>query len=115
MTEKAKSKPLMEEKSNTESLIEEKSKNENLNLEEKGKKCKKGKKKKKNRCALKGCKKKLKLTNMICRCKYIYCDKHRLPESHNCKWDPRSDNEIEKYKKNCCLNVTAHFSKIDKI
>lgn len=72
-------------------------------------------KKKKNRCAFKGCKKKLKLTNMECKCKNRFCDKHRLPESHNCKWDPRSDFEIENYKKKCCLNVTAHFSKIDKI
>jgi len=73
------------------------------------------KKKKKNRCAFKGCKKKLKLTNLECRCKNRFCDKHRLPESHKCKWNPKSITEIEQYKKNTCLNVTAHFSKIDKI
>ena len=73
------------------------------------------KKKKKNRCSLKGCKRKLKLTNIECRCKNRFCDKHRLPESHNCKWNFKSNSEIEEYKKNTCLNVTAHFSKIDKI
>lgn len=72
-------------------------------------------KKKKNRCFLKGCKRKLKLTNIECRCKHIFCDIHRLPESHNCKWDPKSNTEVEEYKKKTCLNVTAHFSKIDKI
>ena len=99
-------------------FLNENTKEENIKTE--NKQCEKNKgidkkKKKKNRCSLKGCKRKLKLTNMACRCKNRYCDKHRLPESHNCKWDPRSSVEIENYKKNCCLNVTAHFSKIDKI
>ena len=102
-----------------DNLLNENTKEENTKTEnkqdEKNKSVEKKKKKKKNRCAFKGCKKKLKMINLKCRCKNRFCDKHRLPESHDCKWNPRSDAEIENYKKNCCLNVTAHFSKIDKI
>ena len=50
--------------------------------------CKKKKtkkrKKKKNRCSFDGCNKKLKLTDFPCRCKNIYCAKHRTQESHDC-------------------------------
>lgn len=89
-------------------------KNENIGKDKTTTKNKKNKKKK-SRCSFDGCKKKLKLTNLECRCKNRFCNKHRLPECHNCQWDPRSNDEIKKYKKDCCLNVTAHFSKIDKI
>ena len=68
------------------------------------------------RCSHPNCKKKLTIINSYsCRCNLFFCDKHRLPESHNCKWNPKSNSEIENYKKKCCLNVTANFSKIDKI
>ena len=40
------------------------------------------KKPKKKRCPI--CKKKLKLTDMECRCGNIYCLEHRLPEAHCC-------------------------------
>ena len=43
------------------------------------------KKPKKKRCPI--CKKKLKLTDMECRCGNIYCIEHRLPEAHNCTFD----------------------------
>ena len=33
------------------------------------------------------CNKNLKLTDFECRCEYIYCIKHRLPESHNCNYN----------------------------
>tara|TARA_Y100000996_G_C22416523_1_gene599550 strand:+ start:73 stop:267 length:195 start_codon:yes stop_codon:yes gene_type:complete len=33
------------------------------------------------------CKKKLKLTDMKCRCGYKFCSSHRLPEQHNCTYD----------------------------
>lgn len=42
------------------------------------------KKKKTNRCFFKGCKKKLKLTDIMCHCKHTYCSLHRLPHQHNC-------------------------------
>ena len=88
--------------------------NKNKDMKEENNKIK-NKKKNKNRCAFKGCKKKLKLINLECKCKKRFCDKHRLPESHNCEWNPKSNSEIENYKKKCCLNVTAKFSKINKI
>ena len=45
---------------------------------------KKKRKKKKNRCSFDGCNKKLKLTDFPCKCKKIFCVKHRMQESHNC-------------------------------
>lgn len=42
-------------------------------------------KKKKNRCA--ECKKKLGITPFECKCKQLYCTKHRYAEDHNCTYD----------------------------
>ena len=42
--------------------------------------------KKKNRCFHVKCKKKLKLTDIICDCKNTYCSLHRLPHEHNCSY-----------------------------
>ena len=56
-------------------------------------------KKHKKRCALPLCKKKLKLTDYECRCHRIYCQKHRLPEMHECSIDYKllnHDSFIEK-------------------
>ena len=44
-------------------------------------------KKKKNRCAMKGCKKKLTLMAYTCQCDKKYCALHRMPEDHNCSFD----------------------------
>ena len=48
-------------------------------------------KKKKSKCSYKNgknkCKKKLKLTDMSCRCGKRFCSTHRLPENHNCSID----------------------------
>ena len=46
----------------------------------------KKKKKKKKRCNFEGCRKKLTLTDMVCKCKCenIFCSAHRLPNNHNC-------------------------------
>ena len=38
-------------------------------------------------CNLEHCKHKLKLTDFKCRCKFIYCTKHRPPEFHSCMFD----------------------------
>lgn len=46
--------------------------------------------KKKNRCSFPNCKKKLKMTDVKCRCMNIYCPIHRLPESHHCDFDHKS-------------------------
>lgn len=46
--------------------------------------CKQDKKQKRKRCHFDGCRMKLKLTDLECRCINRYCSKHRLPESHEC-------------------------------
>lgn len=40
-----------------------------------------------NKCNHIECNKKLKLTDLSCRCKKIFCSIHRLPESHHCAYD----------------------------
>eukprot|EP00039_Didymoeca_costata_P028432 m.21046 g.21046 ORF g.21046 m.21046 type:complete len:172 (-) comp7016_c0_seq2:80-595(-) len=56
--------------------------------------------KRKDRCFLKGCKTKISLiqqqTNM-CQCGFIFCDKHRLAESHDCDFDhqQRGKSQLE--------------------
>ena len=40
-----------------------------------------------NRCNAKDCKKKLKLSDMECRCTKRFCIVHRLPETHECTFD----------------------------
>ena len=35
------------------------------------------------------CKKNIGLLKFSCRCGYVYCNKHCIPESHNCKFDYR--------------------------
>ena len=58
---------------------------ENLqNNQESNNKEVKKRKKKKNRCSFDGCNKKLKLTDFPCKCKKIFCVKHRMQESHKC-------------------------------
>ena len=40
-----------------------------------------------NKCNHIECNKKLKLTDLSCRCEKRFCSKHRLPESHQCIYD----------------------------
>jgi predicted nucleic acid binding AN1-type Zn finger protein len=49
--------------------------------------------KKKKRCSLQGCKKKLKITCFKCRCGLKFCDNHRLPEMHMCVFDFKENRE----------------------
>ena len=70
---------------------------------------------KKKRCTLLGCKKKLKLTDMNCKCKNRFCSLHRLPETHNCSWDPKNENEMNIYKEKSGLNQISVFSKMERI
>ena len=84
-------------------------------LEKKNKGKKHTSKKKKKRCALDGCRKKLKLTDMDCKCKNRFCSIHRLPETHNCSWDPKSKNEIKIYKEKSGLNQISMFAKMERI
>ena len=43
------------------------------------------------KCQHEGCKIKLKLTDLNCRCEKRFCSIHRLPESHNCDYDFKKD------------------------
>ena len=43
--------------------------------------------KKNKKCSFQGCKKKISITSMKCRCKKKFCEKHRLPEQHECSYD----------------------------
>ena len=44
-----------------------------------------------------------------------YCQKHRLPESHTCSWNPRSADEMQQYVKAACLDKSIRFSKLESI
>ena len=70
---------------------------------------------KKKRCSYDGCKKKLKLTDMPCKCKKCFCNIHRLPETHQCSWDPKSKTEMEIYKEKTGLNTKSTFKKVEVI
>ena len=72
-------------------------------------------KSKKKRCAYINCHKKLQLTDMSCHCKSIFCYLHRLPETHNCSWNPKDDIEMSKYKDMAGLNHAILCSKMERI
>ena len=55
--------------------------------------------KSKSRCSFQGCNKKLKLTDLQCRCNLKYCQLHRLPEKHNCSYDIMSEEKKRLKKK----------------
>jgi hypothetical protein len=42
------------------------------------------------RCSHVDCNKKLKLTDMACRCEKTFCGLHRHAETHNCTFDYKS-------------------------
>jgi predicted nucleic acid binding AN1-type Zn finger protein len=46
------------------------------------------------RCDFPECRKKLKLSDMECRCGKRFCLKHRLPEDHVCSIDYKNVNPI---------------------
>ena len=45
------------------------------------------------RCGFDGCKKKLGLTDMACRCESTFCGVHRHSEDHGCTFDYKKENE----------------------
>ena len=49
----------------------------------------------KPRCFMDGCNKKLKISDMECRCDNRYCLKHRLPEEHNCSVNYKNVNPLK--------------------
>ena len=57
------------------------------------------------RCSVKGCKRKINsLDELIatCRCGGTFCNKHRLPEMHECQHDFKINKE-EFIKNNLCV------------
>jgi len=57
-------------------------------------------KKKQSRCQIDNCKKKLSpvIKTLSCRCEKTFCSQHRLPESHNCRFDFIEDNKKKNIK-----------------
>ena len=57
---------------------------------------------KKTICCLEGCRKKLKIIDLTitCKCGNQYCEKHRVPEAHNCSFNYRQEDlsKIERMK-----------------
>ena len=70
-------------------------------------------KKRKKRCNLIECRKKLKLTDWTCCCEFTFCYLHRLPEKHFCIKDITKRSK-ERYSKNVILGG-GEISKICKI
>ena len=60
------------------------------NMDNKSKVITKSKEKKK-KCF--DCNKKLGLLDYSCKCSNFYCIKHRLPETHNCKFDYQKEGK----------------------
>tara|TARA_B100001093_G_C26529855_1_gene885533 strand:+ start:115 stop:354 length:240 start_codon:yes stop_codon:yes gene_type:complete len=52
------------------------------------------KKPKKQRCAFLGCRTKITLLDMECKCKNKYCIIHRLPENHKCNYDFKTEGKL---------------------
>ena len=52
--------------------------------------------KKRNICSKNDCKKKLKLTDIACRCGFKFCSIHRYAEKHECTfdWKKKGRNEL---------------------
>lgn len=52
-------------------------------------------KKKKSRCACKGCNKKLQLfeKEITCKCEQNFCFTHRMPLAHMCTYDYKNEEE----------------------
>ena len=49
------------------------------------------------KCFERECVKRLKITDMKCRCGKTYCSLHRLPENHKCEFDYKlKQDEIKK-------------------
>lgn len=58
------------------------------------------------------CEKKVKILGFDCKCGNHYCLKHRLPESHNCKFNHSLNHRnILKEK----ILIDCNFKKIEKI
>ena len=59
-----------------------------------------------NRCSLDGCVKKVGLVPFICRCEKEFCQKHRIPETHQCIFDYKTDGKRKLDEQNKCIAFT---------
>jgi len=66
--------------------------------------------KNKKRCF--NCNKKVGLTGIECRCKYVFCSIHRYPEAHNCSFDYKSSERAVLLER---VPGGGQFSKLDKL
>ena len=62
-----------------------------------------------NRCFT--CNKRVGLTGFKCRCEYVFCGSHRLPEEHHCDFDYKTAGR-ELLTKNNPLVVPAKLNKV---
>ena len=67
-----------------------------------------------DRCQHVDCNKKIPLMMRVikCKCNLLFCSKHRLPETHNCKYDYKLN---KKEMDNAIYNMKCQNSKIKVI
>jgi len=70
-----------------------------------------GEKKKRSRCVLDSCKRKVGLTGFDCRCGGLYCWEHRYSDKHNCKFDYKELGQ-DQIRKNNPIVVGEKIQKI---
>ena len=46
-----------------------------------------------NICNYEGCNRRLKLTDIECKCNQVFCKIHKYPDSHNCTYDYKENNK----------------------
>lgn len=68
-------------------------------------------KKKRSRCVLESCKRKVGLTGFDCRCGGLYCWEHRYSDKHNCKFDYKELGQ-DQIRKNNPIVVGEKIQKI---
>jgi predicted nucleic acid binding AN1-type Zn finger protein len=66
---------------------------------------------KSSRCSCDGCSKKVGIIPFVCRCEKQFCIKHRMPETHNCLYDYKTNGKQKLTEENKCIE----FQKILKI
>ena len=65
------------------------------------------------RCNHEGCRKKLKITNIPCKCGFTFCMNHRLPMEHNCNTLEKERIEHKQYLQE--MMKECAFKKIQEI
>jgi type IV secretory pathway VirB10-like protein len=64
----------------------------------------------KPRCAFDGCKKRLPLTAVECRCESSFCPSHRFPEDHSCAFDWRAEKTAVLEARNPVVGSNKNYS-----